>query len=102
MENPKNIYSQLLEQRRTDLATREHRHQVLGYLQLSAAVCVLAVIGLALAHKLSIFWVFLPAAAFAVFFITHDRLLRVAEFRRRSIRYCESALDRLNGNWAGR
>jgi len=64
-------------------------------------VSALAAVGLALFHKVSIFWVFAPAAAFATLFIIHERLLRVAEQRRRSIRYFERALDRLEGKWAG-
>ena len=101
MQDPRLIYSQLLDKRRLDLAARDQQHRVLGYLQLAAVVSALAAVGLALFHKLSIFWVFAPAAAFATLFIIHERLLRVSERRRRSIRYFERALDRLEGKWAG-
>ena len=101
MQDPGLIYSQLLDKRRLDLAARDQQHRVFGYLQLAAVVSALAAVGLALFHKLSIFWVFAPAAAFATLFIIHERLLRVAEQRRRSIRYFERALDRLEGKWAG-
>ena len=101
MQDPRLIYSQLLDKRRLDLAARDQQHRVFGYLQLAAVVSALAAVGLALFHKLSIFWVFAPAAAFATLFIIHERLLRVAEQRRRSIRYFERALDRLEGKWAG-
>jgi len=101
MQDPRLIYSQLLDKRRLDLAARDQQHRVFGYLQLAAVVSALAAVGLALFHKLSIFWVFGPAAAFATLFIIHERLLRVAEQRRRSIRYFERALDRLEGKWAG-
>ena len=102
MQDPRLIYSQLLDKRRLDLAARDQQHRVFGYLQLAAVVSALAAVGLALFHKLSIFWVFAPAAAFATLFIIHEQLLRVSERRRRSIRYFERALDRLEGKWAGR
>ena len=101
MQDPRLIYSQLLDKRRLDLAARDQQHRVFGYLQLAAVVSALAAVGLALFHKLSIFWVFAPAAAFATLFIIHERLLRVSERRRRSIRYFERALERLEGKWAG-
>lgn len=101
MQDPRLIYSQLLDKRRLDLAARDQQHRVFGYLQLAAVVSALAAVGLALFHKVSIFWVFAPAAAFATLFIIHERLLRVSERRRRSIRYFERALDRLEGKWAG-
>ena len=101
MQDPRLIYSQLLDKRRLDLAARDQQHRVFGYLQLAAVVSALAAVGLALFHKVSIFWVFAPAAAFATLFIIHERLLRVSERRRRSIRYFVRALDRLEGKWAG-
>ena len=101
MQDPRLIYSQLLDKRRLDLAARDQQHRVFGYLQLAAVVSALAAVGLALFHKVSIFWVFAPAAAFATLFIIHERLLRVSERRRHSIRYFERALDRLEGKWAG-
>ena len=101
MQDPGLIYSQLLDKRRLDLAARDQQHRVFGYLQLAAVVSALAAVGLALFHKVSIFWVFAPAAAFATLFIIHERLLRVSERRRRSIRYFERALARLEGKWAG-
>jgi hypothetical protein len=101
MQDPHHIYSQRLDERRLDLAARDQEHRVFGYLQLAAVVSALAAVGLALFHKASIFWVFAPAAAFATLFIIHERLLRVSDGRRRSIRYFERALDRLEGKWAG-
>ena len=101
MQDPRLIYSQLLEKRRLDLAARDQQHRVFGYLQLAAVVSALAAVGLALLHKVSIFWVFAPAAAFATLFIIHERLLRVSDGRRRSIRYFVRALDRLEGKWGG-
>lgn len=101
MQDPHQIYSQRLDERRLDLAARDQDHRVFGYLQLASVVSALAAVGLALFHKASIFWVFAPTAAFATLFIIHERLLRVSDGRRRSIRYFQRALDRLEGKWAG-
>src|SRR6516225_10278967 len=95
MQDPRLIYSQLLDKRRLDLAARDQEHRVFGYLQLAAVGSALVAVGLALFHKVSIFWVFAPAAAFATLFIIHESLLRVAERRRRSIRYLVRAMARL-------
>jgi hypothetical protein len=102
MEDPRLIYTSRLEERRADLAWRERRHRAMGYLQLAAVICALAVVWLALFNKaFSVLWVFLPAAVFVALLVIHDRLLRMAEFRRRAVRYFERALARLDGNWAG-
>jgi hypothetical protein len=102
MDDPRLIYTSRLEKHRADLAWRERRHRVMGYFQLGAALCALAVVWLALFnHAFSVLWVFLPAAVFVALLIIHDRLLRIAELRRRAVRYFERALARLDGNWAG-
>jgi hypothetical protein len=102
MDDPRPIYTRRLEERRADLAWRERRHRVLGYFQLAAVLCGLAVVWAALANRaFSVLWVFLPAAIFVALLVIHDRLLRVAELRRRAVRYFERALARLDGNWAG-
>lgn len=102
MDDPRLIYSRRLEERRGDLAWRERRHRAMGYLQLAAVVCALAGVWLALAnHAFSVLWVFLPAALFVALLVIHDRLLKLAELRRRAVRYFERGLARLDGNWAG-
>jgi hypothetical protein len=101
-QDPRRVYSQLLEERRADIARRERRHRMLGYGRLAAAVCALVVVWLALAgHALSVAWVSLPAALFAFLVVIHDHLLRVLERRRRAQRYFRKALARLDGKWAG-
>ncbi|MBV8730538.1 MAG: DNA mismatch repair protein MutS [Acidobacteriia bacterium] len=100
-KDPRSIYSQRLEERRADLALRERRHRALGWLQLAAVGCALICVWLALAnHAFSILWALVPAALFVAFLLVHDRLLKRSELRRRSVRYFDRALARLDGNWA--
>lgn len=102
MENPRVIYSQLLEERRREVAAREARHHSLGYGRLAAVVCGLAMVWLALVHHtFSIAWVVLPVAVFAALIVIHEQLLRKLALRRQAVRFFERALARLDGKWAG-
>ena len=92
MPDPRTIYAQRLEVRRADLAVRERRHHLLGNLQLAAVGCGLAMVVAALGYQtFSIAWVAVPAAVFVALLIVHDRLLRMAEFRLRAVRYFEQS-----------
>ena len=99
--DPRLVYSRLLEQRRADIAWRERRHRTLGYGRLAAVLGAAAVVWVALAGHLSIVWVTVPIAVFAVLVVIHDHLLRLLERRRRAQRFFEKALARLDGRWAG-
>ena len=103
MQNPRTLYTELLADRRSDLARREREHRNLGYARLAVVVCALAMIWMALVRQtFSIAWVLAPIALFAALIAVHERLLRGIELRRRSVGYFEHALERLEGNWAGK
>ena len=95
--DPRVVYSRLLDQRRSDIASRERRHRILGYGRLAAGAGAVAVVWLALAGHLSIVWITIPIAIFAILVAIHDRLLRILERRRRAQRFFERALARLDG-----
>jgi hypothetical protein len=99
--DPRFVYSRLLEERRADIALRERRHRALGYGRLAAVTAAAALVWLALTGQLSIVWITVPIAFFAVLVVIHDRLLRMLERRRRAQRFFERALARLDGKWAG-
>jgi hypothetical protein len=99
--DPRLVYSQLLKERRADIASRERRHRTLGYGRLAAVTGAAAVVWLALAGHLSIAWITIPLAVFAALVVIHDHLLRMLERRRRAQRFFERALARLDGKWAG-
>ncbi len=100
-EDPREVYSRLLEGRRAEIAAREKRHRKLGYLKLVAAVAIGVAVWLALVHVTSIFWALVPAGVLAALSVFHEHLLRRLERRRRAERYFEKGLARLDGNWAG-
>ena len=100
--DPRTAYSQLLKERRADIALRESRHRNLGYARLAVVMAAVALVWAALATQaFSIAWVIVPIAIFTALLIVHDRLLRVTERRRRAARYFERALARLDGKWPG-
>ena len=102
MNDPRQAYSRLLDERRADIALREKRHGALGYGRLAAVACAAVVVWLALVqHALSIAWTLVPIAVFAALLIVHDRLLQKLERRRRAVRFFEKALARLDGLWPG-
>jgi hypothetical protein len=103
MQDPRLIYSERLEERRAELAWRDRRHRMLGYVQLAVVACALAMVWLALVrNSFSILWVLVPAATFVTLMLLHDRQLRLAALGRRAVEYFECAVARLDGNWAGR
>ena len=100
--DPRTRYSQLLQERRAEIARREQRNQRLSYARLAAVVCGLAVVWLALARQaFSILWVLAPAAIFVALIVIHERLLRVIERLRRAQRFFDKGLARLDGKWIG-
>src|SRR5690348_10076818 len=102
MDNPRLIYTQLLDERRREVAAGEQRHHALGYLRLGIVLAGLALVWIALATRaLSIVWAAVPIAAFFATIIMHEKLLGGLELRRRAVRFLERSLERLDGNWAG-
>jgi hypothetical protein len=102
MQDPRLIYTHLLEERRRDIAMREQRHRWLGYARLAAVTAGALVLWLALVDRsVSILWIVLPAAVFVALAVVHEHLLRDLERRRRSERYFQKALARLDGKWSG-
>ena len=99
--DPRQVYAQLLEERRADIAWRERRHRTLGYCRLAVATSAAVVVWLALAGELSIVWITVPIVVFAALAVIHDQLLRTLERRRRAQRFFERGLARLDGKWAG-
>jgi hypothetical protein len=101
MQDPRQVYSQLLADRRADIVRRERRHGMLGYGKLAAAAAGAMVVWMALIHAVSIVWVLFPAVILLALSVLHERVLRLVERRRRAVRYFEKALARLDGKWAG-
>ena len=102
MPSPREVYDQRLSERRAETQQRELRHGRMGYAQLAVVIVAAIVVWQSLSTEaFSILWVLIPIAAFVALLVIHDRLLKVLERRRRSARYFERALARLDGNWPG-
>jgi hypothetical protein len=100
--DPRPVYSQLLDQRRAEIALRERRHRWLAYARLAAVAAALAVVWMALSwNAFSILWALAPAAVFVALIVIHERLLKAMERRRRAQRFFERGMARLDGNWIG-
>ena len=100
--DPRSTYSQLLAERRAEIAARERRHRALGYWRLAAAACGTAIVGMALFQRsVSVLWAAIPVVVFVALAVQHERLLRALERRRRAARFFERGLARLDGRWAG-
>src|SRR5450432_3850666 len=101
-EDPRPLYTRLLQERRADIERRVDRHQRLGYVRLAIVVSGVAIVWAALAsQKFSISWALIPILLFAVMLVFGEQLLRAIERRRRAARFFEKALARLDGKWAG-
>ncbi len=101
-QDPRSIYTQLLQERRTAIAMREKRHQLFGYFRLGAVAAGVAMVWMALVQQsFSILWASIPLAVFIGLIVLHEHLLRRLDRHRRAVRYFERALARLDGNWPG-
>ncbi|MCU1233076.1 MAG: mismatch repair protein MutS domain protein [Candidatus Solibacter sp.] len=100
--DPRSTYARLLAERRADIAAREARHRNLGRAKIAVAGAGVAIVWLALSvGGATILWVLLPAAVFVALVVIHEKLLAETERRRRSARFFEKGIARLDGNWAG-
>jgi hypothetical protein len=101
-EDPRPLYTRLLQERRADIERRGERHQRLGYVRLAIVVSGVAIVWAALSsQKFSISWALIPILLFAVMLVFGEQLLKAIERRRRAARFFEKALARLDGKWAG-
>jgi hypothetical protein len=101
-EQPRQVYQERLDERRAEIFRREQLHRRMGYAQLATVAVAAVLVWMSLSKGgFSILWVLIPAAAFVALLVTHDRLLKILERRRRAARYFERGLARLDGNWSG-
>lgn len=97
---PREIYAQRVAERTQQLAASLRNRDRIGYLRL------LAILGVALCiwyafHGLARWWIALPVAAFIALVWWQARFERGAEYARRSIRFFERGIARLENRWQG-
>lgn len=100
-DDPREVYSELLQARRAEIAQRERHHRMFGYGKVAAAACGVGTLWIALLHAASVFWVLVPAVLLIALVVAHERLLKAQERQRRAERFFERALARLDGKWTG-
>ena len=87
-QDPRSIYTQLLQERRTAIAMREKRHQLFGYFRLGAVAAGVAMVWMALVQQsFSILWASIPLAVFIGLIVLQEHLLRRLDRHRRAVRY---------------
>jgi hypothetical protein len=102
MQEPRDTYTALREERRASILAGEGLERRLGYWRLAAVAAAGAVVWLALARpRITILWTLVPVALFVLLMVVHARLAREIEKRRRAARFFERGQARLDGTWAG-
>ena len=101
-QDPKSEYTARLEALRLSQSSLDRRHKTLGRVNLAMAIAALGVIVWALdSRSISILWVLVPGAAFAISETLHTRVLRSLRQRERAIAFYERGLARLDNRWMG-
>jgi len=102
MQEPRETYGALREERRASMLAGDALNRRLGYWRLVAVAAAGAVVWLALAGpRITILWALGPMAAFVLMMVAHARIAREIEKRRRAARFFECGLARLDGTWPG-
>ncbi len=102
-ENPRTAYEQRLAQRREDAARQAGRDLAISSMRLAIFVIAgtLAWLWYVLG-TISVRWLALPALAFTVLVVVHERVIRSRRRFERAAAYYESCIARLDHDWAGR
>ncbi|MGB9455902.1 MAG: hypothetical protein WCB12_07670 [Bryobacteraceae bacterium] len=102
IQQPRDIYTTLLQERRASILAGEGRQRGLGYWRLATVAVAGALVWLALSSAhITILWTLIPAALFVALMAVHARLTRKLEKQRRAARFFERGLARLDGTWPG-
>jgi hypothetical protein len=100
--DPRGAYTERLEARRQAVARHDQRHRTIGNVRLVVFLSAAVLAWLAWGRDaLSAFWLGLPAAVFVCLIVAHERVLRARRAAGRAVAHYESALARLDGQWAG-
>jgi hypothetical protein len=96
------VYNERLAALETGRTRLRRRDKLFGYSKLAAAViAVISAIWLARAHPTLLAWALVPALAFVLLWIAHERLLRTLAESKRLEAFYRRGLARLGDQWAG-
>ena len=96
---PAEEYPSRLQDRSQRIAQFEKIHIQLGNLRLILASLAGLTIWLVYRPHISVWWLTLPAAAFAIVAIYHSRILRKQELAKRAVDFYSNGLARIEGRW---
>ena len=101
-DSPRAEYLRRLEARRAAEQQLERRHRTLGNCRLLAALGAAILVYLVFwPGALSPWWLLLPAAVFLALVVIHERVLQARNRAARAAAFYQSALARLEHQWAG-
>src|SRR5438270_13994245 len=85
--------------RRAEAEAAERRASAISWARVTAFVLLIASIWLGASHRAPGVIIALPAVAFVVLLVWHDRAFRARERARRAMRYWELGLGRIEERW---
>ncbi len=102
MSSPGDEYRRRIERWSAALSEGERRHLVVSNLRLVVFASACGVAWLAtFGNRISVAWLYLPAAAFLALLVAHARILNRNERAERARRLYERGMRRLTGRWMG-
>jgi hypothetical protein len=100
---PGDEYRNRLEERRGRSVVLSRLERLIGNARVAVFLAGLGIAWLAFgAHRLSSWWLALPATAYFVLLVRHEQVTRSWHRARRAVSFYESGIARLTGNWRGR
>jgi len=101
MIEPRTEYTRRLEEQRQIAAQKERLHVRCGNLKLFVLVLGVVLGVFALGGYVSPYWILLPAVAFAVLLLMHDRILGARDHAQTAVALYQRGIARIDDNWAG-
>ncbi len=99
---PETEYHHRLEVLRGELSRLQQQDKLVGYTKLSVLIAGLAaVVGIVTSSRISLYWIFLPVAAFVFLAVLHERVIRAIERNARATLFYKRGLARIHDEWAG-
>src|SRR5438270_12725504 len=96
---PGHVYAERLALRKERLAASETGRSTLGYLRLLAFLAVATAIWFVIRGQFPLWVIAVPVCAFVALIWRQSRIEREMEFARRSIRFYEAGIARLEHRW---
>jgi hypothetical protein len=98
----RSVYTQRLSSLESERSHLRRKDRLFGFSKLAfALIAVVSALGLARAYPGLLVWALVPALAFVVLWIAHERLLRTIRESTQTEKFYRRGLARLDDKWAG-